>query len=347
RLAKQAELLVELRQPLMSLHPRVELEDLLVDGDGLEEETLGRVELRRALQRPRGLFVLPFSLPQLTDLEQRPDLVGIVLEQALVLRDRPVELAFLRQSGRRLEDLVLVHEGARGRRRVPEGKANSGMGEPPGPGAGARRRTLGEPTRPVKEQTSAGLLDAAPTATTLQYALDDASVVAALDELRPGEHLEVEAGVGADALDHQLLKRAPAPDDRLLARGAVNDELGDQRVVMRLHPVLLVGRRVESHAEPTGYVETRDLARRRGEGDRVLGVDAELDGVPPEDDVLLLEGEALPHGDADLLLDQVDAGHHLRDRVLVLDPRVHLHEVEVATLVQEELQRPDAVVADL
>ena len=40
-------------------------------------------------------------------------------------------------------------------------------------------------------------------------------------------------------------------------------------------------------------------------------------------------------GDADLLVDQVDAGDHLGDRVLHLDAGVHLDEVELAVLVEE------------
>ena len=45
-----------------------------------------------------------------------------------------------------------------------------------------------------------------------------------------------------------------------------------------------------------------------------------------------------PAGDADLLLHQIDARHLLGHRVLDLDARVHLHEVELAVL-EEELDR--------
>ena len=43
---------------------------------------------------------------------------------------------------------------------------------------------------------------------------------------------------------------------------------------------------------------------------------------------------------------EVDAGDHLGDRVLDLEPRVHLDEVELAVLV-EELDRADAAIAEL
>ena len=51
-------------------------------------------------------------------------------------------------------------------------------------------------------------------------------------------------------------------------------------------------------------------------------------------------------GDPDLLVDQVDAGDHLGHRVLDLEARVHLDEVELAVLV-EELDRAGAEIAEL
>ena len=53
----------------------------------------------------------------------------------------------------------------------------------------------------------------------------------------------------------------------------------------------------------------------------------------------------LAAGDPELLLDEVDAGHELGDRVLDLDPPVQLEEPEVAP-VEHELGRAGAAVAD-
>ena len=55
--------------------------------------------------------------------------------------------------------------------------------------------------------------------------------------------------------------------------------------------------------------------------------------------------EALAAGDEQLRLHEIDAGDELRDRMLHLDARVHLDEVELAVLV-EELQRAGAAIAD-
>ena len=55
--------------------------------------------------------------------------------------------------------------------------------------------------------------------------------------------------------------------------------------------------------------------------------------------------QRLPGGDADLLFHEIDAGHFLGHRVLDLDARVHLHEVELAVL-KEELDRAGVDVVD-
>ena len=77
----------------------------------------------------------------------------------------------------------------------------------------------------------------------------------------------------------------------------------------------------------------------------VLGVDPELDGVAAERDVGLGEPERLAGRDPHLGRHEVDAGEHLGDRMLDLDPAVDLDEVEVAVAVDEELERADVLVA--
>ena len=71
---------------------------------------------------------------------------------------------------------------------------------------------------------------------------------------------------------------------------------------------------------------------------RILCIDAELDGVA----AWLGTGERqrLTGSDAQLLLDQVDAGYGLGDRMLHLYAGVHLEEVELPILRQQELDGP-------
>ena len=79
---------------------------------------------------------------------------------------------------------------------------------------------------------------------------------------------------------------------------------------------------------------------------RILGVEADLDGVAVDVDVGLRETQLLARGDAELVGDQVAARRELGDRVLDLEPRVHLEERERAPVVQQELAGPGAHVAD-
>ena len=65
-------------------------------------------------------------------------------------------------------------------------------------------------------------------------------------------------------------------------RAAVDDQLADQAVVVGRDRVALIDAGIDAHAEAAGRVEVGDPAGRGGEGPRVLGVDAALDGVALE-----------------------------------------------------------------
>ena len=93
-------------------------------------------------------------------------------------------------------------------------------------------------------------------------------------------------------------------------------------------------------------MELGDRAGRGLEGEGVLRIDAALDGVAVEHDVLLLQFERAAGGDADLLAHDVDAGDRFGHRMLDLQARVHLDEIEVAVLVKE-LDRAGAEIAEL
>ncbi len=65
---------------------------------------------------------------------------------------------------------------------------------------------------------------------------------------------------------------------------------------------------------------------------RVLGIDADLDGMAAAAMSSWRDAQRLAAGDADHLAHQVDAGDELGHRMLDLDAGVHLDEVEVARL---------------
>ena len=97
---------------------------------------------------------------------------------------------------------------------------------------------------------------------------------------------------------------------------------------------------------PEGSSYSRTVARARQKRRRVLCVEPQLDRVSSRLQPRPPIGQAAAGGDLDLRAHEVDAERRLRDRVLDLEPRVHLEEVEVALLVEEELDRSGADVAD-
>src|SRR5690606_18792820 len=79
---------------------------------------------------------------------------------------------------------------------------------------------------------------------------------------------------------------------------------------------------------------------------RVFGVDPALDRVTEDLHVFLLDRQLVAGGDAEHLLDDVDAGDHFGNRVLHLNTGVHFDEVETTVFI-EELEGAGATVADL
>ena len=132
----------------------------------------------------------------------------------------------------------------------------------------------------------------------------------------------------------------------LLAVGVPDDELGDHRVVGRADLPAGGDAGVHAHTRAGRLAVLADAPGGGGEvTGGVLGVDAALDRVTPEHDVVLGERQGIARGDADALLHDVDAGDHLGDAVLDLHPGVHLQE-EVLAVLEQALDGAGAAVAD-
>ncbi len=148
--------------------------------------------------------------------------------------------------------------------------------------------------------------------------------------------------------------------ERLFAVAAPDDQLGDHRVVVRTDGIALAHARVDAHRRrfAAGLRVDRELHRRRRaqhlqRADRgqevalgVLGIDAGLQRVAVDAQFVLRARQRLAAGHAQLPFDEVLAGDHLGDGMLDLQARVHLHEVEGAVLVDDELDRAGAHIAD-
>src|SRR5204862_1180330 len=103
---------------------------------------------------------------------------------------------------------------------------------------------------------------------------------------------------------------------------------------------------IDANPRPARRVIRSDAPGRRRKEIRILCVDSALERMTAQLDVFLPERELLAGGDPDLLLHEIDAGHHLRHRMLDLDPRIHLDEMKLAVLV-EKLERARTPIADL
>ena len=97
---------------------------------------------------------------------------------------------------------------------------------------------------------------------------------------------------------------------------------------------------------PRGHVQ---ILHPAGGGEesvgRVLARDAAFDRPSARRDGFLSERKPLARGDAQLPLHEIDARHELGDRVLDLDARVHLEEVERSLRVEQELARAGVDIA--
>src|SRR5262245_4241777 len=91
------------------------------------------------------------------------------------------------------------------------------------------------------------------------------------------------------------------------------------------------------HADPgtARRMKRSDSTGRRGTLVGILRVDAAFDGMAAELHVALPDAQPLPGRDPDLELHDVHARHELGHRVLHLQARVYLDEVELALVVEE------------
>ncbi len=168
--------------------------------------------------------------------------------------------------------------------------------------------------------------------------VEERGVGRAVEESRMAQHVDEKVAVGANPVNAGAGQRVGENARGLTADRRVGDDLGQHRVVEHRHlrPVHDAG--VDSHSETIERPELRcgvghlEAMHRAGLWlpalGRVLGVQPGLDGVTARRRRLSVEVAAV--GDLQLQPDEVEAGGGLGDRVLDLQPGVHLEEEEVA-----------------
>src|SRR3954447_26109900 len=148
------------------------------------------------------------------------------------------------------------------------------------------------------------------TFTPLEPLLQPLDRVVAGEELGVADQLLVEGYGGLHPLDNELLERALEAADAAVAVGPVDDQLADHAVVIRRDLIAGIEPAIDADVHAARCDVILHQARRRGEGLRVLGVDAALDGVAMEMHLVLRAREALAAGNADLFAHQVDSADH-------------------------------------
>ena len=174
----------------------------------------------------------------------------------------------------------------------------------------------------------------------IQRAMKPVSISAA-DECPVVERLAEKTQRRADAADAVLAEGREQLGDHLLAGCGPGRQLGYQRIVLERNLPTFVRARIEPNAGAGRLLKGGNPARRGHKpGVGVFGIDTALHGVPARVNVSLRIAKLLAGRYPDLLANQVDAGDEFRDRMLDLQPRVHLQKVEIAVGIHQKLDGP-------
>ena len=158
-----------------------------------------------------------------------------------------------------------------------------------------------------------------------------------------------EPQVRDEAEDDRLVERRASAGRALPSRSAphamILASIGSNRPPTSVPWSIPASTRMPS---PAGQRRRLDPTGRRQEPVLgILGVEPDLDRVAPSSGrPSCVEAERLAGGDPELVGDEVASGDELGDRVLDLEPRVHLEEGRLAAVVEQELAGPGADVAD-
>ena len=128
---------------------------------------------------------------------------------------------------------------------------------------------------------------------------------------------------------HRIVERRARAARAPVARRAVRDHLGDHRVVVRRNLRAGFERMIGAHALGGRHNAMRPACGRKSRAGSSAHSRASI-AWPRKRMSACCRVKRLAPRDAKLPFDQVDPGDRLGHRMLDLQPRVHLHEVEVA-----------------
>ncbi len=168
------------------------------------------------------------------------------------------------------------------------------------------------------------------------------------EEGERGQDRQEHVPVGGHPTDGDILQCGDHFARGFLAVVAVGDDLRQHRIVEPRDGVAGRVAGVDESSEFTGHhelVETPDTGKEPV--GRVLRVQPDLDGVPVDFQVFLIDVELLALRDQDLPAHQIGARDLLGHSVLDLEPGVHLQEVELLGVSVAGHQKLDRAGADI
>ena len=122
-------------------------------------------------------------------------------------------------------------------------------------------------------------------------------------------------------------------------------QFGQERIVVWRNRVVLIDGAVDADPDAARRQICRDRSGARHEiVSGVLGIDAALNGMALQRDILLSNLQWLAGGDGDLIAHDIDGRDLLRHRMFDLEARIHFDEIEMALLIQEKFDRAGIVV---
>ncbi len=162
-----------------------------------------------------------------------------------------------------------------------------------------------------------------------------------------GQQAPMEALVGRDPHQDQLVQSPRHPPNCLIAVGGPDNELCQQRVVIQRHVVTGLDARIPAHTRAAGDPEILDSpGGRQKPVARVFAGDAALEGPSARRTRSGCDLHRKTACDPKLLAYQIHTVDQLGDRVFDLDSRVHLEKVECAVGREQKLAGAGAAIGD-
>ncbi len=121
----------------------------------------------------------------------------------------------------------------------------------------------------------------------------------------------------------------------------VTDQFRENRIVIRGHfrighnPTIDAASRTVRLSQDGDFTGCGQEAARR-----ILGVEPAFNRVAALADVALGEHQGFTPRNAQLLVHEIDTGHHFRDRMLDLQAGVHLQKIKLPIRSEDKLDRP-------